>query len=77
MLLIVISRQPEAVRQSHWARHWACAIDVLELLAAESVFTHDVHRLGCHNAKLMELVFKLMEDQYRPGENWALSLFHA
>ena len=69
MLLIVISRQPEAVRRSFWARHWACAIDVLELLATESALIHDVSRLGHDNVRLLEFAFKLMEEQYRPGED--------
>ena len=39
VLFSLLSLQPEAVRRSHWARHWACAVDVLELLAAESCYT--------------------------------------
>ena len=71
--------QPEAVRRSHWARHWACAIDVLELLAAESAFTHVVGSLFVEegkvpvmdylNSTLKDFVFQLMCDQYRPGEH--------
>ena len=72
VLLILMDRQPEAVRRSYWARHWACAIDVLELLAVESDFTHDVGNLEHDNVSLMEFAFKLMVEQYRPGEEWAL-----
>ena len=45
ILLTMIDVQPDAVRQSYWARHWACAIDMLELLAAESAYTHAGGRL--------------------------------
>ena len=79
ILLRMISLQPEAVRRSYWARHWACAIDVMELLAAEAAFTHSVDGLiaggeplkgimDSMNVKLKDFVLKLMGDQYRPGE---------
>ena len=42
----MIDNQPEAVRRSHWARHWACAVDVLQLLAAESAFTRAAGRIA-------------------------------
>ena len=45
----MMSRQPEAVLRSYWARHWACAVDVLELLAVESAFSHTV--VGRHVAE--------------------------
>ena len=80
-LLCFFTLQPEAVRKSYWARHWACAVDVLELLAAESAFTHDVNHVvlaegaepnvGTVNVMLKDFVFKLMGDQeYWPGEQY-------
>ena len=31
-LLTILRDQPEAVLRSYWARHWACAVDVLEMM---------------------------------------------
>ena len=86
ILLNMIILQPEAVQWSHWARHWACAVDVLELLAAESAFTRATARIveegdrelvmgvmDDTDVKLKDAVFKLMDDQYRPGEQYKLS----
>ena len=82
LLLNLVSLQPEAVRQSHWARHWACAVDVLELLAVESAFTRAAGRIAEEgdrelvmgviddtDIKLKDTAFKLMVDSYRPGES--------
>ena len=81
LLINMISLQPEAVRRSFWARHWACAIDVLELLAAESAFTSpeeggraDVKENG--NEALADIVFELMSSQYRPGERYTSACPH-
>ena len=80
----MIVHQPEAVRRSHWARHWACAIDVLMLLAAESAFTHVVGRIFSTggsvpvvdnvNSTLKDMVFQLMGDKYRPGERYTIGM---
>ena len=82
LLLTMIGLQPDAVRRSHWARHWACAVNVLELLAAESAFTYSGGRLVAEgagevmmyetNITLKDNVVKLMGDQYRPGEHRAV-----
>ena len=82
ILLNIISHQPEAARRSHWARHWVCAIDVMELLAAESALTHDVGKLVARgdregtmdniNVTLKRDCLELMGDHYRPGEQWAV-----
>ena len=31
-LLNLLHGQPMAIKKSHWARHWACAVDIFELL---------------------------------------------
>ena len=83
----MLSLQPEPVRRSHWARHLACAVDVLELLAAEFAFTHDEGRpastvggqedimenLMDTNIALKDIIVKLMTAQYKPGEQFMLA----
>ena len=32
-MLTLVRSQPAATLQQYWARHWACAVDVMELLA--------------------------------------------
>ena len=32
----ILREQPEAVRRTYWARHWACAVDVMELVSTEA-----------------------------------------
>ena len=32
-MLKLVRSQPAATLQQYWARHWACAVDVMELLA--------------------------------------------
>ena len=34
-LLSLLQGQPKAMQQSHWARHWACAVDIFELLTTD------------------------------------------
>ena len=69
----MIKLQPEAVRQSYLARHWVCAIDGLELLAAESAFSHNVGRhvvdgdeMEIVGARLKDVVLQLTDNKYRP-----------
>ena len=73
----MLNIQPEAVRLSHWARHLACAIDVMELLTTEAAFSHKDGRLAVEgelegimdsmNVKLKDFVLKLTGDRYRPS----------
>ena len=35
-LTSILQEQPEAVLRPYWARHWACAVDVMELLSTEA-----------------------------------------
>lgn len=35
-LISILLDQPEAMRRLYWARHWACGVDVLELLSKEA-----------------------------------------
>ena len=74
-MLSLISFQPEVVRRSYWARHWACAVDVLELLAAKSAFTRAGGRLVAEvegediiDVALKDYVLELMGTWYWPGE---------
>lgn len=70
----MFSLQPGAVRLSYWARHWACAVDVLELLVTESstlgrpVAEGEVV-MKAMDVMLKDSVVKLMGEQYRPGEH--------
>ena len=81
-LLGIIAYQHVGVRRSHWARHWACAMDVLELIAAESA-ADDALVAGCldvtvareiiadivANELLKEYVVQLTAHQYNPGDD--------
>ena len=73
----------ESVRGSHRARHWACAMDVLELIAAESA-AGSALVAGCldvtaaarreiiadllANELLKNYIVQLTAHQYSPGE---------
>ena len=76
-----MSFQPDEVRRSYWVRHWACAVDVLELLVVEFAATDDEVRhvvaaaegdqesmLYKMNVMLKDTVYRLMGDQCVPGE---------
>ena len=75
-----MSFQPDEVRRSYWVRHWACAVDVLELLVVEFAATHVEGRhvvaaecdqesmLFKMNVMLKDTVYRLMGDQCVPGE---------
>ena len=79
ILLSIINNQPESVRRSYCARHWACFVDVLEVLAAESALPHAVGSLVAErektlidslNVSLKDTVFDLMDHrQHWPGEH--------
>ena len=74
----LMSFQPDEVRRSYWIRHRACAVDVLELLVVEFAATHVEGSLVAEsdqesmlykmNVMLKDTVYRLMGDQYVPGE---------
>ena len=86
VLFSMLSLQPEAVRRSYWARHWACAVDVLELLAAESASARKEGRpvviggredimdnMKVTNTALKYIIVKLMTEQYIPSKQCMLA----
>ena len=58
---------------SYWARHWACAVDVLELLSTEAACTvggdQGITGLSPNDTfgRLKGVLLKLISVQYRPG----------
>ena len=61
------------MRRSHWARHWACAIDVLELLSTEAALLPSGY-CGVANGFAEEafdsfkgVLLQLISEQYKPG----------
>ena len=75
-LTSILREQPEAVRSSYWARHWACAVDVMELLSTEAallmsgggdqggISSEEAEQIfGSAEGQLVQLI----NEQYRPG----------
>ena len=73
-LLVLIHKQEATVLRTHWARHFACALDVFDLLTAEFL------RAGVAEAALgppgtaagftfvKQKLSELMSDRHRSGE---------
>ena len=72
-MISILRDQPEAVRCSHWARHWACSVDVLELLSTEAALLPGGY-CGVANRAAEEtfgpakgVLVQLISEQYKPG----------
>ena len=69
----ILRDQPEAVLRSHWARHWACAVDVMELLSTEAALTPNWEQDVAGEAEetafgtVKGLLVPLISEKYRPG----------
>ena len=81
-LISILRDQPEAVLRSYWARHWACAVDVLELLSTEAALRPDGDLHGSSESAEKafgsvkgELVL-LISEQYKPGGQYRRNLIY-
>ena len=70
----ILRDQPEAVLRSHWARHWACAVDVLELLSTEAALLPSGDTGDAAGAEteltfgdVTEVLVVLISEQYASG----------
>ena len=72
-MISILQDLPEAVLRSYWARHWACAVDVMELLSTEAaLLPGEVESLAVEasDKRFSDLKYglvKLINEQYRPG----------
>ena len=72
-MISILQEQPEAVLRPYWARHWACAVDVMELLSTEAAFQPGgLESLASDTTDktfrhLKHGLLKLINEQYRPG----------
>ena len=65
--------------RSYWARHWACAVDVMEMLSIEAAFcpSREQDVAGAEVAEkafgtVKALLVQLISEQYIPGGQYRM-----